>query len=128
MTPTAVLDSSAILAVILAETGADAVLDSKASLAASTVNISEVRSKLVDLGYARESIDLALERFGLREIAFDAEQAAEAGELRRTTRKAGLSLGDRACLALAMNLGAPAMTADRNWTTVEVPVTVELIR
>lgn len=61
-------------------------------------------------------------------VPFDAETALLAGRLRAVTRHLGLSLGDRACLALAIRENATALTADRNWTDLDLPCKVELIR
>ena len=61
-------------------------------------------------------------------VPFDAEQAVEAGMLRRATKVAGLSLGDRACLGLAKRLGVPAATADLAWRRVDTGVELPLIR
>jgi ribonuclease VapC len=61
-------------------------------------------------------------------VDFDVPQAKVAGDLRRLTRIQGLSLGDRACLALAQALGLPAMTADRAWAGLEVGIEIRTIR
>ena len=67
-------------------------------------------------------------KLGLTVVPFDEEQAYKAGLLRQTTRSQGLSLGDRACLALAHSLGLPAITADRAWSNLNVGVEVILVR
>jgi PIN domain nuclease of toxin-antitoxin system len=61
-------------------------------------------------------------------VPFDEDLAYRAGLLRSVTRSAGLSLGDRACLALAEQLGQPALTADRAWGTVQISIQVDVIR
>jgi PIN domain nuclease of toxin-antitoxin system len=95
----------------------------------SAVNLSEVVAKLVDHGLPEADLHAALDVLGIDVRGFDAETAYAAGELRRTTRDAGLSLGDRACLALAMRLGAVAVTADRAWSRLaDGRLRVELIR
>ena len=123
-----VLDSSAILAVLLNEPGQERVTGFQGKTHVSTVNMAEVRSRLHDIGLPRGEIDHHVAMLGVNEVDFSSHHAVSAGELRHSTRKAGLSLGDRACLALAMALAAPVMTADRNWANVDVPVTVEVIR
>jgi ribonuclease VapC len=128
MNAISVLDTSAILAVILDEDGAGEVLAISKPRAASSVIMSEVRSKLFDRGYSRELIDAGLKGLGIREIAFDAVHAVEAADLRPLTRKGGLSFADRACLATAKILDATAITADRIWKELPLPVRVELIR
>lgn len=64
----------------------------------------------------------------LRLVDFDHAQAVQAGELRRTTRSTGLSLGDRACLALAASRGLQVLTADRAWTGLSIGLEIECIR
>ncbi len=123
-----VLDTSAILAAILQEDGGSQVYEILASRFVSTVNVVEVRTKLIDRGQSELEIDAALELMDMVEVDFTSAQARFAGGLRATTRRAGLSVGDRACLALAAAKGAIAMTADKIWADVELPVRVVLIR
>ena len=124
-----VLDASALLASIYDEPGGrqvDAALD--ASAAISTVNLSEVVARLAADGLPVEQVRAGIESWRLDIVEFNAELALEAGMLRPTTRRAGLSLGDRACLALARRLGLPVLTADRAWAGLPIRVTVQLIR
>src|ERR1700691_2605267 len=112
-----VLDASAILAVINAEPGADKLTpDLLARGVGSAVNLAEVQTKLVSRGWtSQEAWEDATSP--VREIVpFDEEQAKMAGDLAGQTRPFGLSLGDRACLALGIALKAPVYTADRTWT------------
>ena len=104
----------------------DAALD--ASAAISTVNLSEVVARLAADGLPVEQVRAGIESWRLDIVEFDAELALEAGMLQPTTRRAGLSLGDRACLALARRLNLPALTADRAWANLPLGVTVQLIR
>jgi len=76
----------------------------------------------------RRELGLAVADLDLFIVPFDAEQAILTGRLRRDTRAAGLLLGDRACLALAMILGATAVTTDTAWTNPKLSVEVELAR
>jgi ribonuclease VapC len=94
----------------------------------SAVNLSEVLAKLYEMGLPDPEANTAISLLGLRVAAFDEAQAGAAARLRRITRQAGLSLGDRACLALAKSSGCPVITADRAWTNVDVGVEVLLIR
>ena len=119
-----VLDASALLAVIEDEPGAETVEDTLADSAISAVNFSEVVAKLVDRGFGNEAVVARMNAFSLAVHAFDAVQAWRAGLLRRETRARGLSLGDRACLALAEALEAPAMTMDRSWAALDLEVQV----
>jgi PIN domain nuclease of toxin-antitoxin system len=120
-----VLDASALMAVVKAEPGQERVIASLRDSCISTVNLAEVASKLVDHGLAWPEVELSLQNLELNVHAFDTEQAFIASALRQLTRSRGLSLGDRACLALAQTLNATILTADRAWTGLD---RVELIR
>jgi ribonuclease VapC len=125
----AVLDSSAVLAVFRGEPGAAVVLAALAGGAMlSAVNLAEVVTKLQEGGIPDPDIAPMIDQLHLVIMDLDQPQAYSAGFLRRQTRAAGLSLGDRVCLALAQQLGLPILTADRAWTTLNVPVTVTAIR
>ena len=93
----------------------------------STVNLSEVVAKLADHGMDEKDVRGLIEGLGIKVVAFDEAQAYAAGLMRPATRTAGLSLGDRACLALARLRKAPAFTTDRSWNTI-VGVKVHPIR
>lgn len=128
-TPRAVLDASALLAYLQQERGHAEVAPVLENSAISAVNLSEVLQKAMASGVPTEGLEADLRAVGVRVHAFDAEDAASAAEMWSSTRKLGLSLGDRACLALARRLHAPAYTADRAWTAVKVPgVTVRAVR
>jgi ribonuclease VapC len=114
----AVLDASALLALLQNEAGAERVAALLSGGAMSAVNLSEVVARLSDHGMPADDVREALDGLPLDVHAFDREAAFAAGELRRITRGAGLSLGDRACLALAARLGLTAVTADRAWATI----------
>jgi PIN domain nuclease of toxin-antitoxin system len=124
-----VLDASAILAVINAEPGAEKLTpDLLAGAVGSAVNLAEVQTKLVSRGWTS---DQAWEdaTSPLREVLpFDEEQARMAGDLLIQTRHLGLSLGDRACLALGIALKAPVYTAEKAWKKVKVGVRIHVIR
>jgi ribonuclease VapC len=109
-----VLDASALLALLHDERGADRVAAVLPGAVVGAVNLSEVVAKLAERGMSASSIRTALQGLDLDVRAFDADLAYDTGELRRTTRARGLSLGDRACLALAARLGAIAVTTDRS--------------
>ena len=125
-----VLDASAILAVILEEPGAERVEPYVPGGTASAVNLGEVVAKLRDLGMVEARVDEIVASLQLDVRAHDLPAAQAAGHLRPITRSAGLSLADRACLALARALRLPAITADRGWLGVAdaVGVRVDLIR
>ena len=77
---------------------------------------------------ARADVEMVLSGFELEIVAFDAGLALSAGVLRAATRHLGLSLGDRACLALAQKLSATARTADRAWMGLDLGIAVECVR
>ena len=124
----AVLDASALLAVLRAEPGAERVEQRLEGAIIGAVNLSEVVAKLIEDGVPEPQIRLAIGRLELNVHAFDAEHAYLAGILREATRAFGLSFGDRACLALAQSLGAPALTADRSWSRLDLGIAIEVIR
>jgi ribonuclease VapC len=123
-----VLDASALLAVLFGERGADAVLETLPGAVIGAVNLAEVVTKLQERGVPEAEIERDIAELDLPVIPFDAAQAMAAGKLRASTRSQGLSLGDRACLALAAARGVPAVTVDRVWASVEVGVEVVVAR
>lgn len=126
-----VLDASALLALFNDEPGTQAVLDVLAGdCLVSAVNQTEVLTKLLDKGLSEAEAALVMESVEIQVVAFDESQSLDAAWLRLKTRTVGLSLGDRACLALARSRKAVALTADRPWSQVAdaVGVTVRCIR
>lgn len=123
-----VLDASAVLAVIQEEPGSNHIEPHIRSACISTVNLAEVVTKLQERGFSDPEIDEALMLLDLDVRPFEAPSAIHAGKLRNATRHAGLSLGDRACLALTHSLGAIALTTDRAWETLDIGISVELAR
>ena len=123
-----VLDSSALLAWIHQETGEQIVADALAESVISSVNLAEVVAKLADAGHDDAAVRWTLKRADVEVVPFSADTAEASGRLRPITRSSGLSLGDRACLALSIELGLPALTADRRWKHVRTTAKVELIR
>jgi ribonuclease VapC len=126
-----VLDASAVLAVIFGEAGADRVAGHLPGARISAVNAAEVMTKLVDLGMPEGTVDAIFEGLQLTVLPFEMAHARASARLRTLTRAAGLSLGDRACLAVAGQLDAPAFTTDRAWSRLDgadVGVTIELLR
>jgi len=115
----AVLDSSAVLASLFGEAGASSVDEIISGSILSAVNAAEVISKLVERGMPVDLARTALVDTGVEVVPFDLDQAALAGALRLLTIKQGLSLGDRACLALAKKFCVQAVTADHAWTAAK---------
>jgi PIN domain nuclease of toxin-antitoxin system len=124
-----VLDASAILAVLLEEPGCEAIpADALAEAIASTVNLAEVHTKLVSRGGPPEQAWADALSTVRGSIAFDEEQARLTGTLAARTQSLGLSLGDRACLALGMTLQVPVYTADKSWKRLHLGIPVHIIR
>jgi PIN domain nuclease of toxin-antitoxin system len=122
-----VLDSSAILAIVNREDGAEVVRPILSDAVISAVNVAEVYTKLHE--YSDEAVETARAVLKFVEIVpFDGEQARLTGELRPLTKKAGLSLGDQACLALGMRLDAEIYTTERAWGKLGLPCTIRMIR
>lgn len=124
----AVLDASALLAVLLGEPGAERVEAALPGAVISAVNLSEVAGKLMEKGAPAEAVKAAIAAVGLEVIAFDEEQAMAAADLRVRTRALGLSLGDRACIALGEMRGASVVTCDRVWSELESPAEIVVAR
>ncbi len=127
MTPH-VLDASAVLAWLHAEAGAERVEAVISGSQISSVNLAEVLTKVADRGGDVRQTRLDLQVYGLTVQPFSDEQAERCAELRRATRASGLSLGDRACLALGLSLQWPVLTADRIWADLDVGVRIALLR
>jgi PIN domain nuclease of toxin-antitoxin system len=123
-----VFDSSAILALLHREPGADIVLEQAGSAIVSAVNLGEIGARLVEHGMPEDEVRSVVGAVGVEIVPFDEGQAYLSAFLRRATRTKGLSLGDRACLALAKLRNLPALTADRVWAELEIDVEVRLIR
>jgi PIN domain nuclease of toxin-antitoxin system len=126
---TVVLDASALLALLHNEQGADkveAALLNKAVI--STVNWTEVIQKAIARNISVDDLDNELAAVGLSFFSFDMQQARIAGGLWQQTKALGLSLGDRACLALALHLDLPVLTADKIWQQLDIGVSIQLIR
>lgn len=108
-----VLDASAVLAALMSEAGSDLVVPHLADAHAGTVNLSESITKLIEYGVTPDVAAEQILRLELSVHDFDLGQARRAAALRSPTKKFGLSLGDRACLALAQHLDMPILTSDR---------------
>lgn len=124
-----VLDASALLALLKEEPGSEQVIEAITEGAAiSTVNFSEAVAKLNEAGMPEEAIHASLDSLGLEIVGFDTELAYLAGLLRPLTKQAGLSLGDRSCLALAQHLDLPAFTTDWQWSNLSLSIKIQLLR
>ena len=123
-----VLDASAVLAYLLDEPGAELVADRLPGSLLSAVNAAEILSRLYDRGMDSPGPQQMLVALGCEVVDFDSGLAEASAELRAATRSQGLSLGDRACLALSIREDAPVLTADRIWSRLPLDLTIEVLR
>lgn len=128
MTPDAVWDSSALLMVLKQEPGWERLADRIEAAAMSTVNLSEVAAYFAKQGRPRDEIEELLQGLALKLFPFTQEQAYRSAALRPQTLHLGLSLGDRACLALGQHLHLPVLTADQVWGELDLGIEVQLAR
>lgn len=124
----AVLDSSAVLAVLNAERGADNVIAALGDALVCAVNHAEVITKLVEKGMSLDLARATVNGIGMQVVDFDVVLAERTGDLRRETKDLGLSLGDRACLALAEREGAFALTGEKRWVNLAIGIDIRLFR
>ena len=123
-----VVDASAVMAWLREESGFREVESALPASILASVNLTEVVSALINRGEEPgRAIACAVSTPALV-VAFDEPLALRAGELRAATRHRGLSLGDRACLALAERERLPVLTADRAWEGLDIGVEIRLIR
>lgn len=125
-----VLDASTLLCLLFDEPGADKVEAVLHGAMIGVANYAEVIGKLIDKGHSAEAAIADLAELDLDIVALDRKQSEIAGALRVATRQAGLSLGDRACLALARATNRTALTADRAWAGIaeQAGIAVALVR
>ncbi len=122
-----VLDASALLAYLHAEMGGERVGSMLEGAHISAVNWSEVVQKALQRGVDTEGMQQALLELGVIFEPLTTRQAEIAAHLFQPTRALGLSLADRACLALALDLALPAVTADRVWGQLKLDIEIEII-
>ena len=129
-----VLDASAFLAYLRDEQGAEIVENALINgCYISIINWAEILSKIVELGEHPDEIitkfkDEGLLGNSLKIVPCTEEDAITIAQLRALTKSAGLSLGDRACLALGKRLNLPVLTADKIWTSLSIGIAITLIR
>jgi len=126
----ALLDASAVLALLFEEPGAEVVRAQLRTGVIGAANLAEVLAKLSDHSLPAQEAACAVAILGLKVAPMTEGQAQRSAELRPAMRSAGLSLGDCACLAFAMELGAPALTANRSWAGIAeaAGVAVQVVR
>ncbi len=123
-----VLDASALLAYVFDEPGADVVAEIIGMTCMSSVNFSEVLTRIARDGHTPAEFAAKVERTNLQIIPFLAKDAVLTASLEPDTRRLGLSLGDRACLVLGLVRGESVYTADRVWIELDIGVAIHLIR
>ncbi len=124
-----VMDSSALLALTRGELGFETVQEllHREECAISSVNMAEVGTKLIDYGLPGEELQRIVNKFQIDVIDFNTEQAIVSAQLRPLTRAAGLSPGDRACLALTKLMDGIAVTTDQAWQDVRISADVRVL-
>ncbi len=122
------LDASALLAFLLRERGHERIGELLSEACMSTVNFSEVLGRFARAGQDVALLAEKLLTTPIELVSFSTQQAAIAAALVPATQAEGLSLGDRACLALAQERGIRALTADRSWRRLKLPIEIETIR
>lgn len=123
-----VIDTSVVIALIKNEAGAGAARGVVRGALVSIVNHAEMLSRMVRAGASFEAARQNCAGLGYILAPFGSEQADESARLVRWTHHLGLSLADRACLALAKLGGHEVLTADRAWTKLQIGVTIRAIR
>jgi ribonuclease VapC len=124
-----VMDSSAILAILRGEPGCDYVQELLQSeeCSISSVNMAEVGSKLIDYGLPPEEFPRIARQLQIDIIDFNTMQSIQSAQIRKITRSAGLSLGDRACIALAQLMQGCVVTSDRAWLDIAETTQIKVL-
>lgn len=123
-----IIDASALLAMAFNEPGAEIVVAAVPQAVISAANLTEVLTRLIDGGATLDTALVRVAELEITTIPFDENLAADAAGLRKATRHLGLSLGDRACIALALARKATVLTADRAWSGLDLGVEIRCIR
>lgn len=124
----AILDSSAVMAVLRSEPGADVISEVLPRSAVCVINEAEVIGVLIRLGRTPEQALGAVLELPYERVDLDTELARRAGMLWRKLRPRGLSLGDRCCLALAEREKLPVMTSDQRWAELPLDIDIRMFR
>ena len=123
-----VVDSSVVLAFLLQEPGQERAAELVQDCIISSVNLAEIVTKLTANNFSEVEIAEDLTHLNLVIIPFDQPQAVTTGLLRISTRHKGLSLGDRACLALALREKLPVYSTDKSWGDLDIGVDIRQLR
>ncbi len=123
-----VFDSSVIIAILKQERGFESAEGLLSEALISTVNWAEVATYLARNSVPRETIQEVLTSFPIQVVPFEESLAIETGYLYPSSKNLGLSLGDRACLALALSRKLPVLTADLVWSQLDLEISVQVLR
>lgn len=123
-----VVDSSAVIALLKDETGAEFVREHISNSYVSSVNLAEISTYLIRQGTPEGIVRDTLLSIPYNIIPFDKEQALTTGFLHLHGKKLGLSLGDRSCIALAKSLGFTVLTGDRVWKELQYSIEIKIFR
>ena len=123
-----VLDASALMALLRAEPGADAVAKSLGDAVISAVNFSEILKKTIERGGDSEPVAAFIRSLSVAIIPFDEQLAVTSAGLYPQTKEHGMSFADRACLALGIQRRAVVLTSERKMGLLKLPIKVTVIR
>jgi ribonuclease VapC len=125
----AVLDASAVLALLRDEPGAEQIAGYAGDSLISTVNLQEVVKALLVRGFAQDTVRAMIDAVHIEARAHEIPDAHAAAALHGHTKAKGSGLGDRSCMALAITENLPAITTDKEWAELAIPgLTVILAR
>ena len=123
-----VFDSSVVIAILKQEPGCSTAESSISDALISTVNMSEVATYLARNSVPKDTIQEVLASFPIQVVPFEESLAIQTGCLYSSCKHLGLSLGDRACLALALSRKMPVLTADRVWSKLDLGISIQVLR
>jgi ribonuclease VapC len=123
-----IIDASALLAFLFRETGHEKAAEYLPDSALSTVNLSEVLARFARDGHDVHQVWQQIAASPIQIVPFSAQTAVLAAALSLLTKPLGLSLADRACLALAVERKAPVLTADQAWLQLDIGINIISIR
>ena len=123
-----VFDSSVVIAILKQDPGFSTAESSISDALISTVNMSEVATYLARNSVPKDTIQEVLASFPIQVVPFEESLAIQTGCLYSSCKHLGLSLGDRACLALALSRKMPVLTADRVWSKLDLGISIQVLR
>ena len=124
----AILDASALLALVFDEPGAEIVAAHVRSSCILSVNFTEVLQRVLTIDGNPDRAEEAIDLLGIEVVPFDRRLARLTAELREKTSFMGASFADRACLALGLARGAPILSSDQDWRKLDLGIVIRMIR